>query len=471
MTRLNPNDRFAKHPSMMMRKAAANNNNNTIDNDDDAALPISKNVDNSNASSGSHTISKFGTNNDDTTINNGIDSFLQRLDDDVDIQQMKKNKGLSKQSKIRSAPSSSISSATAAANNSEYEGGGGTNITKVIKKIIFTLLLLLILYLVYDTITSPPEARLLGTKQINIFLLWVQDNPALGGLVFILAYATCVVLLLPGTPLTLGCGYVYKVSYGWTLGLTIGTVLSTSGSLLGSVTSFLLGRFVLRAKVRNWGRKHYPLFDILDGAVSDNGFKIMCLLYLTPILPLGPVSYICGTTSMPLIKFASAKIACVPLMLLYTFIGASTDTFFTGSSNSATTDLSITATTTTTTIIENDTAIMTEEGSNGGSSSGSNANYNAASGGVDDKTHRKMVLFGLLLSIVSMSIVSYFVKKELYKIFDQQKKEKKNKGGDDDDDDRHDRRESSSSNIGEESSPHIEMRRRPRGQADDIEKG
>ncbi len=62
--------------------------------------------------------------------------------------------------------------------------------------------------------------------------------------------------------------------------------------------------------------------------MSENGFRIVCLLYLTPVLPLGPVSYMFGTTSMPLSRFAAAKIAAVPLMMLYTFIGASTDTFF-----------------------------------------------------------------------------------------------------------------------------------------------
>lgn len=49
----------------------------------------------------------------------------------------------------------------------------------------------------------------------------------------------------------------------------------------------------------------------------------MAMLYLTPILPLGPVSYMCGTTSMALSSFVIAKIASLPLMLLYCFIGAS----------------------------------------------------------------------------------------------------------------------------------------------------
>lgn len=49
----------------------------------------------------------------------------------------------------------------------------------------------------------------------------------------------------------------------------------------------------------------------------------MAMLYLTPVLPLGPVSYMCGTTSMPLSSFVMAKVASFPLMGLYVFIGAS----------------------------------------------------------------------------------------------------------------------------------------------------
>jgi len=160
----------------------------------------------------------------------------------------------------------------------------------------------------------------------------------------------------------------------------------------------------MRDRVRKWGRK-YPLFDSIDVAVSDNGFKIMCLLYLTPILPLGPVAYMVGTTSMPLVSFAAAKIGAAPLTLLYAFIGASTDTFF-GSSG-------------------------TEGGSDGvGIDSDIAKTSTNKKMGMDEETHKKMVLFGLVLSVMSMSLVSHVVKRELYKIFDKQKRDKQEKEDD-----------------------------------------
>lgn len=49
----------------------------------------------------------------------------------------------------------------------------------------------------------------------------------------------------------------------------------------------------------------------------------MAMLYLTPVMPLGLVSYMCGTTSMNIYSFAVAKVFSFPLYLVQTFIGAS----------------------------------------------------------------------------------------------------------------------------------------------------
>lgn len=229
------------------------------------------------------------------------------------------------------------------------------------------------------------------------------------------------------------------------------TLTTIAGSLFGSCTCFLLGRYILRSRIRIWGRKKYPFFDAMDGAISENGFKIMCLLYLTPILPLGPVSYMVGTTSMSIGKFAGAKVAAVPIVMMYCFIGASTDTFFGNGEDGGGDNVGL---------VENGSGgdsigmermveevgdVVSEEGAGGGigvpnpvvngmMGGGASASVAGVGGVVDESTHRKMVLFGLILSFVSMSLVSHFVKKELYKIFDQQKRDKSD--GDNDNDGR-----------------------------------
>ena len=69
--------------------------------------------------------------------------------------------------------------------------------------------------------------------------------------------------------------------------------------------------------------------DLFPSAVGEHGLRIMAMLYLTPVLPLGPVSYMCGSTSMALSSFILAKVASLPLMVLYVFMGASAGTLIT----------------------------------------------------------------------------------------------------------------------------------------------
>jgi len=194
------------------------------------------------------------------------------------------------------------------------------------KKIVTLLLALILGLLFWDSLVRPPEERFLTQETLSSFLIWVEANPYWGIGAFLLVIAVCVVLLIPiGTPLTLGCGYIYKGVYGWTVGVAVATAVSIAGSALGAVICFLLGRYLMRNRVRKWVRK-YPLFDAIDMAVSEHGLRIMAMLYLTPVLPLGPVSYMCGSTSMALSSFVLAKIASLPLMLLYVYIGAAAGT-------------------------------------------------------------------------------------------------------------------------------------------------
>jgi uncharacterized membrane protein YdjX (TVP38/TMEM64 family) len=204
------------------------------------------------------------------------------------------------------------------------------------KKVMATIFLLLVLKvvvaaMVLKRLTSVESSPVATTTTswfhapftISGLLQWTQKHPLQGMLCLVLVIAGAVVIMVPvGTPLTLGCGYIYKGAYGWKVGLGIATFVAIGGSALGAITCFLLGRYLMREQVRSWTKK-YPLFGAIDIATKENGLKIMAMLYLTPILPLGPVSYMCGTTSMKLSHFAIAKIASLPLMFLYTFIGAS----------------------------------------------------------------------------------------------------------------------------------------------------
>lgn len=132
------------------------------------------------------------------------------------------------------------------------------------KKIVAMTMASIMGFLFWDTFLTPSDKRWLQPDASEKFLEWVQLHPYWGLGAFLIAIASCVVFMIPiGTPLTLGAGYIYKGVYGWGLGIFVGTVVSVLGSALGAVMCFLLGRYLMRERVRKWIRK-YPLFDAID---------------------------------------------------------------------------------------------------------------------------------------------------------------------------------------------------------------
>lgn len=257
------------------------------------------------------------------------------------------------------------------------------------KKVISTTFLSLIVFIVLDSIFSKPENRLVKPEASALFLHWVQKNPQTGLFWIMVFMSIAVIFMVPiGTPITLGCGYIYKGAYGWRLGVLLATFISMLGSAVGAVICFLLGRYLMRQTVRKWIRK-YPLFDAIDVASEHHGLKIMAMLYLCPVLPLGPVSYMCGTTSMQLSHFVLAKVAALPLMMLYVFIGASAGT------------------------------LVDPKGAKGhGNSDEFDPNQVKS---IEENT--TLMVSGILLSFVSIAFITKFIRAELTKILDEQKKE------------------------------------------------
>lgn len=262
------------------------------------------------------------------------------------------------------------------------------------KKVVSCSMISLFVLLVWDCLFSAPENSILKPHFSQKFLMWVQANPAAGLIWILLFMSVAVIFMIPiGTPLTLGCGYIYKGAYGWKLGVLIATFVSMLGSALGAICCFLMGRYLMRDTVRKWIR-NYPLFDAIDTATSEHGLRIMAMLYLTPILPLGPVSYMCGTTSMALSHFVIAKVAALPLMMLYVFIGASTGTL-----------------------------ISTKR------------KDDAVAGGISEEQvksieeNRTLILSGILLSAVSIAVITHYIRQELNTILERQKRHQDGGGG------------------------------------------
>jgi uncharacterized membrane protein YdjX (TVP38/TMEM64 family) len=255
------------------------------------------------------------------------------------------------------------------------------------KQLAFLILGIIFILILWELIFVEPKDRLIQPDFSDKFLIWVESNPGWGLGAILIVIALAVVSLVPiGTPLTIGCGYIYRGVYGWKLGLFVSTVISMAGSTLGAVTCFLLGRYLMRDTAKRWVR-NYPLFDAIDIAVSEQGMKIMAMLYLTPVLPLGLVSYMCGTTAIDLYSFAVAKIASLPLYLMYAFMGASAHSFIKGGK---------------------------------GSKNDNNGDISQSAGAPEEakkmEDNQVLLVSGLILSVIMMTLITRNIRMELMKV-------------------------------------------------------
>lgn len=66
----------------------------------------------------------------------------------------------------------------------------------------------------------------------------------------------------------------------------------------------------------------YPLVRAADRALKLNGFRIMLLLRLCPILPFNGLNYICGITGVSLHDFAFSLVGILPFHIYTTVLGA-----------------------------------------------------------------------------------------------------------------------------------------------------
>lgn len=144
-------------------------------------------------------------------------------------------------------------------------------------------------------------------------LAWAKGAGPAGAVLYALMYALGTLLFLPGGLLTLGAGFLY--------GLPGGMAVVVPGSVLGALLAFLLGRTVLRGPTERLLRRH-PRFAAVDTAVAEEGFRVVLLLRLSPLVPFNLLNYGLGLTRVPVGTYLLASaVGMLPGTLLYVYLG------------------------------------------------------------------------------------------------------------------------------------------------------
>jgi len=162
-------------------------------------------------------------------------------------------------------------------------------------------------------------------KKLDDFLGWTHDNPFRGIVAVILCYIIATVFFVPGSILTFGAGFAIGQAFdNLYVGILLAVISVFIGASIGSICSFLLGRYLFRDCVLQLAFS-YPIFQAIERALETKGLKIMVLLRLSPLIPFNALDYISGITSISLTDYAIALIAIIPGAVVLCVAGASAE--------------------------------------------------------------------------------------------------------------------------------------------------
>jgi uncharacterized membrane protein YdjX (TVP38/TMEM64 family) len=148
---------------------------------------------------------------------------------------------------------------------------------------------------------------------LRAFNEWAGGMGAWSIVIFIVVYVIATILLVPGSALTVGAGFVFGL--GW------GLLAVSLGSTTGAALAFLIARVVARESIASMARNNEN-FRRIDAAIGKQGAKLVFLLRLSPLIPFNLSNYFYGLTAVKFWPYVLASwIGMLPGTLLYVYLG------------------------------------------------------------------------------------------------------------------------------------------------------
>jgi uncharacterized membrane protein YdjX (TVP38/TMEM64 family)/rhodanese-related sulfurtransferase len=130
--------------------------------------------------------------------------------------------------------------------------------------------------------------------------------------------AAHVVLFALGTVLFVP-GALFGLTGGVLFGPVWGSILNLAGATLGATAAFLVARYVAADWVRE---KAGARIERLIKGVEAEGWRLVALTRLVPLIPFNLLNYVLGLTRIPIASYVLASLVCmVPGTLAYTWLG------------------------------------------------------------------------------------------------------------------------------------------------------
>lgn len=160
---------------------------------------------------------------------------------------------------------------------------------------------------------------IVAAKQFNVqellrtSLIWVESLGSWGVAAFIVIYNVATILFIPGTLLTMSGGVLFGVVWG--------SVYVAIAATLGATWAFLIGRYLCRDVICRTIQSNVK-FQAIDKAVAKEGFKIVLLTRLSPVLPFNLLNYAFGVTQVSLRDYILGSLGMIPGTVMYVYLGS-----------------------------------------------------------------------------------------------------------------------------------------------------
>jgi uncharacterized membrane protein YdjX (TVP38/TMEM64 family) len=141
---------------------------------------------------------------------------------------------------------------------------------------------------------------------------WFLGRGVRGAAIFFAILFFATFLPMPDWPLPIVAGYVFGI---WAFPLVY------VGIAAPSALAFLAARYLFRDRIRVYLDRR-PKYRAIDKAVARDGWKVVVLLRLSPIIPFNLQNYALGVTAIGFWRYLGATlVGIIPGIAIYVYFG------------------------------------------------------------------------------------------------------------------------------------------------------
>eukprot|EP01080_Neovahlkampfia_damariscottae_P009841 gene9841-2164_t len=150
---------------------------------------------------------------------------------------------------------------------------------------------------------------------ISIALEWAKGSGVKGVLAMLLLYMIIITCYLPFyLVLTFSSGMIWGY---------YGMIVTAIGQTLGAFCAFMVGRLFFRSIIVRQ-IENYPKLQFIDKAIKDEGWKMVLILRLIPLIPFTLLNYLLTITDIDWLTFVICTfLGMLPRSIIYVYIGIS----------------------------------------------------------------------------------------------------------------------------------------------------